>query len=822
MLLPPARAAEPSETSQTAPTRKRIDALRAKAEAFYVQSKFADAEPLFAEAADGYASLLGKAHPTTVAVLSRLASVYEAEARYSEAEQFARSVVGLREQSLPKDDPATFAAVNNLAQIVSAQGRYDEAEALYLRAMNSSEQVLGPDHPHRIAYTINLAHLFYLREQYAKAEPLYRSALAAAERSLGSDHPFTLATINNLAKLYAAEGRYKDAEPLYLQGISACERVLGRDHVDTLSIMANYAAMLSDQGRHAEAQTLFLAVLNTQLRTVGPNYIDLAWTYRGLGTVLSKGQRDPDKAIFFLKQAVNTLQTIRANLSTANDGSHSAFVKVWAQTYFALQKLMIEKGRFSEAEQVGRMLKETEYFALLRGTKGDMGGKALAFGRQEQAWALQLASWSDRPNKLAREIDRLRAKQAAGAALTPLDTKQLSDLNGAYDQAYSRYRETITIWLGGLPNVGSRQIAEEARALEVASSERLQSVVAGIGPDVALLQIVSFDDGLHLFLTTPGGFKHVGTPVRRTDLFAAIFDARNELERAGLADVAGDAVRQRELKVRFGKLYDMLLRPIETDLADAGTKTLMLNLQGKLRYVPFAALWDGKAWLTERMALALYTPAAQTRFESPRAMDGANAFGVSLATQGFPALPAVPRELETIIGAKGPLHGSVALNDRFTRAALEAGLAAPRPILHIASHFAMRPGDEANSFLLLGDGTHLTLTDINRSPRLRFRGVELITLSACETALGGDGNGMEIEGLGALVQNKGAGSVMATLWSVVDETTASFMVDFYQGVAARRLDKAEAIRQAQLKMIHSVDNNDPWYWAPFVLMGNWK
>ena len=201
----------------------------------------------------------------------------------------------------------------------------------------------------------------------------------------------------------------------------------------------------------------------------------------------------------------------------------------------------------------------------------------------------------------------------------------------------------------------------------------------------------------------------------------------------------------------------------------------------------------------------------------------------------------------------GVIDGSICLDQAFTRPALERAIAARYPVLHIASHFKLSPGNVDDSYLLLGgEQQTLPLTALlDRS--LHFRGVDLLTLSACDTALG---DGAEIEGFGTLAQNAGAKSVIATLWKVTDRSTALFMQHFYGLIAGigegSKLTKAEALRQTQVALLRgeigaveagaqkgkalrlresdacptSTDNPErpwghPYYWAPFILMGNW-
>jgi CHAT domain-containing protein len=179
------------------------------------------------------------------------------------------------------------------------------------------------------------------------------------------------------------------------------------------------------------------------------------------------------------------------------------------------------------------------------------------------------------------------------------------------------------------------------------------------------------------------------------------------------------------------------------------------------------------------------------------------------------------------------------------------------PLVHIASHFSLKAGNDKSSYLLLGGGEErrLTIAELNRSNSM-FVGVELLTLSACNTAMTGEkkANGVEIEGFGAIAQKQGAKSVLATLWSVADPSTRDLMNEFYTFLSVQKLSKVESLRQAQIKLIYGKysaaeiekkrsdlagevpadsaqipfqkDENrpfaHPFYWSPFVLIGNWQ
>jgi CHAT domain-containing protein len=187
------------------------------------------------------------------------------------------------------------------------------------------------------------------------------------------------------------------------------------------------------------------------------------------------------------------------------------------------------------------------------------------------------------------------------------------------------------------------------------------------------------------------------------------------------------------------------------------------------------------------------------------------------------------------------------LNKDFTKDAFTEALD-EYPIVHIASHFRLKPGTIADSFLLLGNGEPLTLEDMNVSD-YSFDKVDQLTLSACNTAIGSEEwGGREVEGMGVLAQKRGTKSVVATLWNVADDSTGLFMSRFYTLLQKADVTKAEALRLAQLYFIEgqaggaqggnrgraviAPDNEigippalegyrHPYFWAPFILMGNW-
>ncbi|TWJ09801.1 CHAT domain-containing protein [Altererythrobacter ishigakiensis] len=825
-----------------------LASVRNLAALYLSQGRYPEAEALFVrflEASDRN----GVAHASRFLVISSLASLYKAQGRYGEAEPLYLEELRAGERLLGEDHPQTLAYLTNLAALFTDQGRYAEAEANLSRAMSSNVRVMGSDHPSTLASIDNLASLFNAQGRYEQAERLLLRALSGKNRVLGKRHPSTLSSLNSLASIYRAQGRFAEAEPLFQKVLEAKEQVLGKEHPSTLDSVSGLARLYSDQSRLSAALPLVWRALAGRISVLPDHHPAVATSFADMADLNDAQGGSPAKSNYFRKRAVNSLQGVRQNMAELDQETQRSFLNKHRTTYIELQQALIAQGRFAEAEQVGRMLKDVEYTAFVRGATDVSEGEQLALTRQESEWEAQFEAWLETPNQIANKLAALRSKERNEGKLSVLEQKQLADLDEAYGAAYEEFFTLVTNWTSETQTFDSNRIEREVEDLELEKSRAIQRLVGDIGADVALMQAVAFEDSLHLFFITGEAFVHEEVPVTRSELFQTIFAARSSIDKGrylgssttdcratllgnidqnSLQCSSGAAVsdaRAEELQVPLGQLYRWLIAPIEDELAAAGTNTLMLNLQGQIRYIPFAALWDGNSYLTEKLQMAFYTPAANTQYDTVATLTEAQGFGLSNAFPGFSPLPGVPRELDYVIGTEakpGILAGAYVLNEGFDRASFERELADPAPVVHIATHFHLKPGDEAASYLLLGDGSKVSVAAINRSYKFNFEGVELLTLSACETALGAESTGMEIEGFGALAQNKGAASVVASLWQVSDMAAPELMRSFYRGIVEDKLSKAAALQQAQVEMIRSKDFADPFNWAPFVIMGNWR
>jgi CHAT domain-containing protein len=484
---------------------------------------------------------------------------------------------------------------------------------------------------------------------------------------------------------------------------------------------------------------------------------------------------------------------------------------------------LILTGRLPEAQQVLTMIKETELFELLP-QNADPRTTRVSLTPLETA--------------CSRNGDRLRAaiKRSLGAVSDSRRSAPLSKGRAIARQKLNQANARLVQWL-------HRLIADFGRVDERPSLPRRKRSPAKVGRsarpmrDVALLQYLLEPAHLRIIASVAGVQRRYEVTFAEGEINRLVFEMRSALH-AGSLDYLGSARR----------LHDLLIAPVIGELG--GVSTLALALDGVLRYLPVAALHDGRRFLLEDFALVLTTGAARgARRPKPKQRPAqAAGLGVSRRIGSHASLPGVQEELSSVIRtgprASGILPGVIRLDEAFTADALRNDLAGGSGVIHIASHFVFRAAEEASSYLLLGDGSKLTLHDL---ARLRFDDVDLMVLSACDTGTGGGHrqSGREIEGLGAMARRRGARNVVATLWPVKDFTTAALMRAFYRNRYERGLEPAEALRRAQLSFLDGTieavartrtrgflpeaedapDGNSlhaahPYHWAPYMLMGD--
>jgi CHAT domain-containing protein len=338
---------------------------------------------------------------------------------------------------------------------------------------------------------------------------------------------------------------------------------------------------------------------------------------------------------------------------------------------------------------------------------------------------------------------------------------------------------------------------------QVVDQERLPS---------AILYPIILPDRLEVILKLPQQQEllHYTTPVPQAEVEAALDTMRRQLT---------VPYSFRNLQATSKQVYDWLIRPAEAQLSASPVDTLVFVLDGSLRNIPMASLYDGQAYLVEKYRIAL---APGLKLFNPRPLEQQRlnvlVAGLSEARHGFTPLNYVNAEVETI---ESEVPSVVLLNQAFTESAFQSEINTyPFPVVHIATHGQFSSNAE-QTFILAWDNP----IDVNKlNDLLRTReadrpeAIELLVLSACQTATGDRRAAL---GLAGVAVRAGARSTLASLWSLDDESGAVFMSEFYRELASGSVTKAQALQQAQLKLLADSQYRHPRYWAPYVLLGNW-
>ena len=356
----------------------------------------------------------------------------------------------------------------------------------------------------------------------------------------------------------------------------------------------------------------------------------------------------------------------------------------------------------------------------------------------------------------------------------------------------------------------SLQVAELDNFFREACVRVISQKIDQIDPKAAVINPAILSDRLEVIASLPGKpLRHYATFLPQEKIEETVSQMRASLRITSFASDRLPVARE---------IYDWLIAPVEAELADSGIETLVFVLDGVLRNLPMAALYDGQQYLVEKYNIAL-TPGLQLlearslQQEKLKTLMG----GLSQGSQGFSPLPGVEVELAEIASQ---VPSETLLNQEFTIEKLQQEIKAnPFPVVHLATH-GQFSSDPQETFILTWDDK-IKVNEFERLLRSREGGrsepIELLILSACQTAAGDKRAAL---GLAGVAIRSGTRSTLATLWPVSDKSTADLMVEFYRGLGKAGETKAEALRNAQLSLLKG-DYRHPYFWAPFVLVGNW-
>jgi CHAT domain-containing protein len=763
------------------------------------------------------------------------------------------------------NDPHLIASLlMSLGQVYGDVGNMTAALASLQEAQTYFEQ--GNDRLGVANSWLELGHTFLARRQLPEAQDHYETALAQY-RELGQrlGEAQSLQALGTVAQrrddLETALGYQQSALTLYdaeadQAGIQAVLTSIGgiyhlqQQYREAIAVYEQALAISLQRNQLADEATLWqnLGLSHTRLGE-GEAAVEAfhqaatlyeVLEYRGLqGESLSNmaqllaQQGQTELAIALYKDAIAVLETVRQDLRVLPLALQQTFPQTFAGTYRALADLLLSQDRVFEAQQVLELLRVQEIDDYLH----DVAGPAEPLGASVLPSEAGLVDLYNQTVSQGRELAQLR--QIPRRDRTDAQQQRISTLVTAQQSQRASFNEFIAS-ADVQALVQSLNTTSQGQNLDLRDLSALQDNLRQLDQAVLLYPLI-LEDRLELVLVTADAPPvHYTVPVTAREL-------EQTIARLGVALTSPTG----DVETPARQLYDWLIRPLESALDQADAETVLYAPDGQLRYVPLAALHDGGQWLVERYRITNLTAVSLTDFDAPPATDHsllAAAFSegqyqVAVGTRQFSlaGLPFAGVEVDSL-AAVFP-DSTVLLNQAFDPATTIPQLD-DYSLVHLATHAEFLPGDPEASFILFGNGERVTLRDI---ATWSLRNVALVVLSACQTGVGGTlGNGEEILGFGYQLQRAGAHSAIASLWSVDDGGTQALMTVFYQALS-QGTAKAEALRQAQLALINDDQAilsqtqrsigvvplegtgrnaqipssfSHPYYWAPFILIGN--
>jgi CHAT domain-containing protein len=709
------------------------------------------------------------------------------------------------------------------------------------------------DESGRIGSLINQAQTLQTLGFYQKAAKI----LTELEQNIQNqtNPQLKLKGLLSLSAIFRTNGDLEKAQELGEQALEIAEKLSFPSTLSTALInLGNTELALAKRGE-AVAQGTIDNQLVQQRKATALAYYEKAANVSSSSSLKLQAQVNQIRLLIESKQW-NEVEKLWREIQLQIAQTPVSRIKIFAQinlatSLFRITDLNLEFTQpqnvaklLANAVQEAKTLADTRAESYALGTLGELYEKTGQFGDAEQLtkqalqqaylinatdisylWEWQLGrlyksqkSWENAIASYTAAVNTLKSLRS------DLVTINLEVQFSFRDSVEPVYRQLVDLLLQPLAEVTqtklfqARQVIESLQLAELdnffreACLDAKPEQIENLDLKAAIIYPVILPDRLEIILSLPQ------QPLRDYKVWIPqnqVESTINQLEQA----LAIRHSNQGERLQISQKVYDLLIRPLQADLQASGVQTLVFISDGSLRNIPMAALHNGEKYLIEEYNIAL-TPGLQLLRTQPlnrgrlRALTG----GLSEEREGFSALPGVRLELQQI---NAEVPGITLLNQDFTSISLEKQVAAlPFPVVHLATHGQFSSNFQ-QTFILAWDGpiNVKQLDDLlrNRNPNLPSE-IELLVLSACETATGDSRAAL---GLAGVAVRAGARSTLATLWKVSDESTAALMTEFYRELATPGITKAEALRRAQIALLNNRRYRNPYFWAPYVLVGNW-
>jgi len=765
------------------------------------------------------------------------------QGRYQEAIPIAKRALAIHEKALGPEHPAVAQSLNNLALLYYSLGDYAKAEPLYKRALAIYEKALGPDeHPQLVAASLNnLALLYYSLGDYAKAEPLYKRALVINEKTFGPEHPNVAQSLNNLAVLYSSIGDYAKAESLYKRALTICEKALGPEHSYVAQILTSLAEQYRNLGDYAKAEPLNKRALAIFEKALGPEHPDVAASLNNLAGLYSslgdyaKVEALHKRALAIYEKAIGpehpSVATSLNNLAALYD-SLGDYAK--AKPLYKRALAIVEKALGPEHSSVAASLnnlallyladsKIDKAFEIVKKQVNPMGLGACYLARSDYKKAKQEFQRSLNSGKKIRRKEFI----VTGHIGLGLSYEGIED----YDGARQHFKEAIdiieaqwqTIGLSAKKTFLAGQVGANFSRLD-AYEGMVRVIIKEKKPSyekAALLYAERVKSRTLLEMLAAKGAK--GVSKKDQEVLGKDRKFQQEIAISTGGDQANETTERERKKNREQFLkatcdfYRSLLMPVEDGIR---TDRLIIVPHGALHKVPFAALNDGKQFMVDRYAISVVPSSSVIEYVVKKRNKDLGRF-LAFANPETDYVPLGFAEIEVANIKRLFPKNEVYSSTKATEAKAKGRSASP-DIIHFACHGEFNDRQPMQSGLLLSkDKDNDGCLQVHEIFGLDLKNANLVTLSACETALSRIYGGDDLVGLSRGFIYAGTPSILATLWKVDDRSTSILMEAFYDNWLNKGMNKPEALRQAQITLKSIPAYKQPYYWAPFVMIGDW-
>lgn len=686
-------------------------------------------------------------------------------------------------------------ALVNLGAAYQALGQHRLAFQTLEQAGHLAES--SPDRPSLLAARNELGVVCGCLNQFQRAEQTLRETLTAA-RAQG-DAGMAAVVWNNLGNLLAGQNKTDEALSAFAESAKLAQQVTNRMLIAKAS--ANAAAVAAHAARDADAEKFNQAALEEL--SDQPATHDLAMLYLRCGQTDWQRRQQQGRAEQSYRQALAIAEKLgdKRAMSYALGylgeiyearGDIAAALELTRRAAFVAQEIQLPDALYRWEWQTARLLR----------AQGDRDAAIAAYRS-----ALHTLQPIRRDLLFGYAPAGMTFREAVGPVFFEMTDLLFEKADAADDpEEVQRILREARDTVEQLKSVELEDyLQDECINLLRAKAARVED----IGRKTAVVYIIPLPTRTELLVGIGSELKRVRVPVGAERLTQEVRLFRSHLERRIANDYLMEARR----------LYQWLIAPIRELLDAGGIRTLVFVPDGALRTIPMSALQDGERFLIEQFAIAV-SPGLTLLGPQPTQWSRVQALkaGLAEAVQNHPPLPYVTAELETV----QKLFGGPTLMDReFVLPALKKDFTeAQYQLVHFATHGQI-DRDANKSYILTHDGklTLDQLEELIRPSQFRGRAVELLTLSACQTAAGDDRAAL---GLAGVAVKAGARSALATLWFVHDESTALLVGEFYSQLKNDpAITKARALQLAQLKVLRDERFEHPSYWAPYLMIGNW-